>query len=77
VTFISGELQQKSYISNPCSLQASEVEIWNVPLEIMGHKLQSVTQNLLHWHKKCLDCKSLFKNHSNGVILLKNSSDYT
>lgn len=37
----------------------------------MGGKLHGVTQNRLHWHKKCLDCKLLFKNHSHGVILLK------
>ena len=35
-----------------------------------------MTQNQLHWHKNCLDCKLLFKNNSNGVNLLKPSSDY-
>jgi len=68
--------KQKFYITNPQSLQASEVEIWNITLQIMGSKLHGVTQNRSHWHKKCLDCKLLFKNCSHGVILLKSSSDY-
>lgn len=48
----------------------------NIPLQIMRGKLHGVTQNQLHWYKNCLDCKLLFKNHSNGVNLLKPSSDY-
>lgn len=71
-----GNFKQKFYITNPRTLQASEVEIWEIPLQIMGGKLHSVTQNRLHWHKKCLDCKLLFKNRSHWVTLPKPSSDY-
>jgi hypothetical protein len=34
-----GNFKQKFYITNPCSLQDSEVEIWNIPLQIMRGKL--------------------------------------
>lgn len=37
-----GNFKQKFYIINPSSLQASEVEIWNSPLQIMEGKFNDV-----------------------------------